>query len=61
MFCVFQVGAAFRPNSGECHLEYREENGQVYQEYTKDTIDVSQWVYTLKYVVVVKYLHTSEF
>ena len=35
-----QVGAAIEPNPGECYLEDGEEDGQVFQEYNKDTLYV---------------------
>ena len=36
-----QVGAAFRPNPGECLLEEGQEDGVTFQEYNKDNFYVS--------------------
>ena len=41
MFLCLQVGAAFRPNLGQCALSPNTENGATFDEYTEDTIYVS--------------------
>ena len=52
MLCIcIQVGAAFRPNPGQCELEPRTENGMNFLEYTEDRVYVSYYIYMCVCVV----------
>ena len=41
MLMLLQVGAAFRPNPGQCGLVEKTEDGMTFAEYVEDTIYVS--------------------
>jgi hypothetical protein len=47
-----KVGAAIEPNPGECYLEDGEEDGQVFQEYNKDTLYDYPSVYQLRQLIL---------
>ena len=52
LLCIcIQVGAAFRPNPGQCELEPRTENGTKFLEYTEDRVYVSYYIYMCVCVV----------
>ena len=47
MLMLLQVGAAFRPNPGQCGLVEKTEDGMTFAEYVEDTIYVSMTVYNV--------------